>query len=58
MPSSRRQAHDDLEASGRTVNNGDMVDALWSGIEGTELQMHLSSPKVEHQRIPRDCKLI
>ena len=53
-----QKAYDDLEASGRQVNNGDTVDALWSRIDATELQIYLSSLKVEYQRTPRDYKLI
>ena len=53
-----QKAYDDLSASGREVNNGDIVDALWPRIESSELQIYLSSLKVEYQRSPRDYKSI
>ena len=53
-----QQAYDELEDSGRPVNNGDIVDELWDRIQSTDLQMYVASLKVEHQKNPRDYKLI
>ena len=57
--SSRLQkAYDDLESQGRTVNNGDIVDALWDRIKHSELQHYIASLKVDYQRNPRGYRLI
>ena len=41
-----QKAYDELEACGRKVDNGDIVDELWSRIQSTELQMYISSWKL------------
>ena len=53
-----QQAYDELEASGRQVNNGDIVDELWERIQTPDLQLYVASLKVDYQRNPRDYKLI
>ena len=53
-----QKAYDELEDAGREVNNGDIVDDLWSRIQAPELQMYVASLKVNYQQTPRDYKLI
>ena len=53
-----QKAYDELEACGRKVDNGDIVDELWSRVQSTELQMYISSLKVDYQRNPRTYQLI
>ena len=53
-----QKAYDELEVAGRPVINGDIVDALWDRIQSPDLQMYISSLKVEYQRNPRDYRLI
>jgi len=53
-----QKAYDDLHESGRTVHNGDIVDALWHKIQSPDLQTYLASLKVDYQRQNRDYKLI
>ena len=53
-----QKAYDELTDNGREVNNGDIVDALWGRIQSTDIQMYLSSLKVDYQKNPRSYKLI
>ena len=53
-----QKAYDELDASGRPVINGDIVDALWDRIQAPDLQVFISTLKVEYQRNPRDYRLI
>ena len=56
--SALQKAYDELEEAGRSVNNGDIVDDLWDRIQAPDLQLYVSSLKIEYQRNPRDYKLI
>ena len=56
--SALQKSYDELEESGRQVNNGDIVDDLWDRIQAPDLQLYVSSLKIEYQRNPRDYKLI
>ena len=53
-----QKAYDELEANGRKVDNGDIVDDLWARIQNAELQVYVSSLKADYQRNPRDYQLI
>lgn len=53
-----QKAYDELEANGRMVNNGDIVDDLWARIQNTDIQVYVSSLKVDYQRNPRNYQLI
>ena len=53
-----QKCYDDLEANGRTVINGDIVDALWTRIQAPDLQQYIAALKVQYQQNPRDYKLI
>ena len=53
-----QKAYDDLEANGRKVDNGDIVDDLWARIQNSDIQVYLSSLKVDYQRNPRTYQLI
>ena len=53
-----QKAYDDLEDAGRHVHNGDIVDALWSKIQASELQSYIASLKVDYQRNVRNYKVI
>ena len=57
--SSRLQkAYDELEDNGRPVNNGDIVDDLWSKIQDASLQTYVAALRVDYLRNPRNYKLI
>ena len=47
-----QKAYDELEDNGRTVQNGDIIDALWEKIQISELQANLDSLKVDYVRNP------
>ena len=54
-----QKAYDELEENGRPVHNGDIVDALWGKIQGSDIQTFLASLKIDYQRNPeRSYKLI
>ena len=53
-----QKAYDELSDNGREVNNGDIVDSLWPRIQCPEIQMYISSLKVDYQRNQRTYKLI
>ena len=53
-----QKAYDELADNGREVNNGDIVDSLWARIQSSDIQMYLSSLKVDYQKDPRSYKLI
>jgi len=53
-----QKAYDELEANGRKVDNGDIVDDLWARIQNTDIQVYVSSLKVDYQRNPRSYQLI
>ena len=53
-----QKAYDELADNGREVNNGDIVDSLWARIQNPDIQMYLSSLKVDYQKSPRSYKLI
>ena len=44
-----QKSYDELEANGRKVDNGDIVDDLWARIQNTDIQVHVSSLKVDYQ---------
>jgi len=52
-----QKAYDDLHESGRTLHNGDIVDALWHKIQSPDLQTYLTSLKDDYQHRNRDYKL-
>ena len=53
-----QKAYDDLETNGRKVDNGDIVDDLWARIQNADIQMYISSLKVDYQRTPRSYQEI
>ena len=53
-----QKAYDELNDSGREVNNGDIVDGLWERIQSQDIQVHVASLKVNYQQNPRNYKLI
>ena len=53
-----QKAYDELESNGRKVDNGDIVDDLWARIQNPDVQMYISSLKVDYQRAPRPYQAI
>ena len=53
-----QKAYDDLKGNGREVDNGDIVDALWSKIQDSSLQSFLAALKIDYMRQPRSYKLL
>ena len=50
--SKSQKAYDELADNGREVNNGDIIDSLWADIQSPDIQMYLSSLKVDYQKLP------
>ena len=53
-----QKAYNDLETNQRKVDNGDIVDAIWSRIQDSSLQTYLAALKIEYMRRPRSYKLV
>eukprot|EP00980_Cylindrotheca_fusiformis_P012085 scaffold2915_cov53-Cylindrotheca_fusiformis.AAC.1 len=53
-----KKAYDDLEANGRKVHNGDIVDGLWAKIQDGDLQTFIDALQIDYAKTPVDYKEI
>lgn len=53
-----QRALDDLEAGGRAMHNGDVVDLIWKKVLNSELKGFLDALKVDNIRAPKEYRTL